>query len=94
MVLQRSKTIEYEGLGAVSALAMAMFEQTGLRELRTIADEGTVYGVTFHGTGHLAVVEDAGYHVPVLNGYREYMISGTGLRYNVFYHPSPVFQRV
>lgn len=33
MVLQRSKTIEYEGLGAVSALAMAMFEQTGLREL-------------------------------------------------------------
>ena len=33
MVLHRSKTVEYEGLGAVSALAMAMFEQTGLREL-------------------------------------------------------------
>lgn len=33
MVLQRLKTIEYEGLGAVSALPMAMFEQTGLREI-------------------------------------------------------------
>ena len=33
MVLQRSKTIEYEGLEAVSALPMAMFEQTGLSEL-------------------------------------------------------------
>lgn len=33
MTLRRSRTVEYEGLGSVSAMAMAMFEQTGLREL-------------------------------------------------------------
>ena len=33
MTLRGSRTVEYEGLGSVSAMAMAMFEQTGLREL-------------------------------------------------------------
>lgn len=33
MTLRGSRTAEYEGVGSVSAMAMAMFEQTGLREL-------------------------------------------------------------